>query len=122
MTTLSTRPVSQTCLCLAGLLLLGPSCDDGSLADASLESSAADLALGAVTSFEAESLTRTTSAVGSQVTSEASASGGKYVQFTGTPATGAWLQFAFSVAEAGTYDLKFLYKSGSPTESVGELA
>src|SRR5262245_55055818 len=58
------------------------------------------LTVGQVVTYEAEVLTRTASATGSQVTSEAGASGGKYVQLSGTPAAGAWVQFTLNVAEA----------------------
>jgi poly(3-hydroxybutyrate) depolymerase len=34
------------------------------------------------------------------------------VQFS-TPAVGAWVQFSFNVAEPGTYDLKYLFKSNT---------
>jgi poly(3-hydroxybutyrate) depolymerase len=116
MTLRTTTPLSKTTLGLAGLLLLGASCDGSSFEvnneTDSVESTSAGLTIGAVTGYEAESLTRTSS-TGTTVTSEASASGGKYVQFTGTPTSGAWMQFAFSVAEAGTYDLKMLYKSNN---------
>src|SRR5262252_8729975 len=61
--------------------------------------------------FEAESLSRTASATGSQVTSEAGASGGQYVQLSGTPAAGAWIEFTLPNITAGTYDVKMLYKS-----------
>jgi len=61
--------------------------------------------------FEAESLARTASATGSQVTSEAGASNGQYVQLSGTPAAGAWIEFTLPNVAAGTYDVKMLYKS-----------
>jgi len=64
-----------------------------------------------VLTFEAESLARTASATGSQVTSEAGASNGQYVQLSGTPAAGAWVEFTLPNVAAGTYDVKFLYKS-----------
>src|SRR5215831_7132535 len=67
--------------------------------------------LGTSVTFEAESLARTASATGSQVTSESGASGGQYVQLSGTPAAGAWIEFTLPNIAAGTYDLKFLYKS-----------
>jgi len=68
-------------------------------------------ALGTSVTFEAETLARTASATGSQVTSEASASGGQYVQLSGTPAAGAWVEFTLPNIAAGTYDLRFLYKA-----------
>src|SRR5580765_1336831 len=64
-----------------------------------------------VLTFEAENLARTASATGSQVTSEAGASNGQYVQLSGTPAAGAWVEFTLPNVAAGAYDVKFLYKS-----------
>ena len=64
-----------------------------------------------VVNYEAEALTRTASAPGSQVTSEAGASGGQYVQLSGTPAAGAWIEFTLPNVAAGTYDVKVLYKA-----------
>ena len=61
--------------------------------------------------FEAESLARTASATGSQVTSEAGASNGQYVQLSGTPAAGAWIEFTLPNVAGGTYDVKNLYKA-----------
>ena len=97
---------------LVGLMgvLLGPACSDG-LSEAPVESSPSALTAGTVVAYEAETLARTASATGSQVTSEAGASGGQYVQLSGTPAAGAWLQFTLPNVAAGTYDLKFLYKA-----------
>ena len=66
---------------------------------------------GTSVAFEAESLARTASATGSQVTSEAGASGGQYVQLSGTPAAGAWIEFTLPNVTAGTYDVKILYKA-----------
>ncbi|MEO8214740.1 MAG: hypothetical protein ABI560_16175, partial [Myxococcales bacterium] len=65
------------------------------------------------TSYEAESLTRTASAAGSKVTSEAGASAGAYVQFTGTAAVGAWIQLTLPNVVAGTYDVAMLHKSNT---------
>jgi lysophospholipase L1-like esterase len=93
---------------LVGLLslVLWVSCSDGG-PQVVVETSASAL----VVNYEAESLTRTASATGSQVTSETGASGGQYVQLSGTPATGAWIQFTLPNVAAGTYDVKFLYKA-----------
>lgn len=62
---------------------------------------------------EAESLTRVASAIGSKVTWESAASGGRYVEFNGTAAPGAWIEFTLPSVAAGTYDLKFLFKSNA---------
>ena len=70
-----------------------------------------------VLTFEAESLARTASATGSQVTSEAGASGGQYVQLSGTPAAGAWIEFTLPNVAAGTYDVKMLFKTRSAIQS-----
>jgi endo-1,4-beta-xylanase len=82
-------------------------------ADAELGDWSEALTVGQVVTYEAEVLARTASAAGSQVTSETGASGGRYVQLSGTPAIGAWVQFTLNIAEAGSYDLKLLYKSNS---------
>src|SRR5690349_14913205 len=71
---------------VAGLAWLGASCG-GEPEDPSA-SAAAAVTAGATT-YEAEVLARKASATGSQVTSEAGASAGRYVQLSGTPATGA---------------------------------
>ena len=64
--------------------------------------------------YEAEALTRTASSPpGSQVTSEAGASGGQYVQLSGTPAVNAWIEFTLPNVAAGTYDVKLLYKANT---------
>jgi len=77
------------------------------------ESRAEALTAGTVVAYEAENLTRTASAIGSKITADAAASGGKYVEFNGTAATGAWLEFTLTNVAAGAYDLKFLYKANS---------
>lgn len=64
-----------------------------------------------VLTFEAESLARTASATGSQVTSEAGASNGQYVQLSGTPPVNSWIEFTLPNVAAGTYDVKLLYKA-----------
>src|SRR6187551_136990 len=69
------------------------------------------LVVGSTVVYEAEVLARTASATGSQVTAEPGASAGKYVQLSGTPAAGAWIQFTLTNIAAGSYDLKLLYKS-----------
>jgi lysophospholipase L1-like esterase len=76
-----------------------------------VESTSRALAAGSVVTFEAESLTRTASATGSQVTSETGASGGQYVQLSGTPPVNSWIQFTLPNVAAGTYSVKILYKS-----------
>jgi lysophospholipase L1-like esterase len=88
------------------VLLLGTSCSEG-VPEVALGSSSDAL----VVTYEAEGLTRAASATGSQVTSEAGASGGQYVQLSGTPASGAWIQFTLPNVAAGTYDVRLLYKS-----------
>ncbi len=65
------------------------------------------------TTYEAETLARTASAVGSKVTTETGASAGQYVQFTGTPVVGDWIQFTLPNVAAGTYDVAMLYKSNT---------
>jgi len=102
---------------IAGVALIGSSCQGGNLEemntdDSSQESSSA-IAVGDTTAYEAESLARMASVIGSKVTSEAAASGGKYVEFNGTAATGAWIEFTLTNIAAGSYDLKMLYKSNS---------
>jgi lysophospholipase L1-like esterase len=89
------------------LLSLAPACGEMDTEPVSSRTGA----LGTSVTFEAESLARTASATGSQVTSESGASGGQYVQLSGTPAAGAWIEFTLPGITAGTYDLKFLYKS-----------
>ena len=64
-----------------------------------------------VLTFEAETLARTASATGSQVTSEAGASNGQYVQLSGTPPVNSWIEFTLPNVAAGTYDVKLLYKA-----------
>src|SRR5215216_1916260 len=71
------------------------------------------LVAGTVLSYEAETLTRTTSAVGSKVTSEGAASGGKYVELNAGAAQGAWVELTLPDVPAGSYDLKFLFKSNT---------
>jgi len=72
-----------------------------------------ETATGALTvvTFEAESLARTTSAIGSVVTSEAGASGGQYVALNPNPPVNSWIQFTLPNVAAGTYDVKLLYKA-----------
>lgn len=101
---------------ILGLALIGTSCGgidlDAPNRDDSTQSSSA-ITPGTVLTYEAESLARTSSAVGSKVTSEAAASGGQYVEFNGTAAAGAWIEFTLANVAAGTYDLKLLYKANS---------
>ena len=87
-------------------LSLWATCGEG-VPDVAVESMSGAL----VVTYEAEALTRTASCAGSQVTSEAGASGGQYVQLSGTPATNAWIQFTLPNVAAGTYDVKLLYKA-----------
>ncbi len=79
----------------------------------SVEAQDQALAAGTVVAFEAENLARTTSSVGSKTTRESGASGDAYVEFSRTAAKGAWIEFTMPNVAAGTYDLKFLYKSNS---------
>jgi lysophospholipase L1-like esterase len=97
---------------LVGLvgLALWANCGEGG-PEVAAESSSGALAAGTVLTYEAEGLARTASATGSQVTSEAGASGGQYVQLSGTPAAGAWIQFTLPNVPAGAYDVKVLYKA-----------
>jgi hypothetical protein len=110
-------------LCFAGSAALGlAGCEGGQdfgigqdptgQAD-SIESQTQELTDGTVVALEAENLTRTASSVGSKITAEANANGGKYVEFNGTAGTGAWIEFTLPNIEGGNYDLKFLYKSNS---------
>lgn len=91
-------------------LSLWTTCGEGG-PEVAVESSSGALAAGTVLTFEAEALARAASATGSQVTSEAGASGGQYVQLSGTPAAGAWLEFTLPNVPAGSYDVKVLYKA-----------
>jgi hypothetical protein len=79
----------------------------------SVESQALELAAGTVVTHQAENLTRAASAAGSKITAEAAASGGRYVEFSRTASTGAWIEFTLPNVVAGTYDLRFLYKSNT---------
>ena len=98
-------------LLVASLLpLLLVTCDGGDQ-EVIVGSSPHALVAGTTVTFEAEVLTRTASATGSQVTSEAGASAGQYVQLSGTPAAGAWIEFTLTGVAAGTYDVKMLYKA-----------
>jgi hypothetical protein len=104
-------------LLLVGSALIAVSCagteTDDSDQTGSIESLPLAVTAGTTTTYEAEVLTRTASAIGSQIASEAGASGGKYVQFNGTAAVGAWIEFTLPNVAAGTYDLKLLYKSNN---------
>jgi lysophospholipase L1-like esterase len=110
------KPASRSGVRLVSLvvLLLSAACsgegvEDG--AEEAFESAPEALAAGTVVTYEAENLARTASATGSAVTTEAGASGGKYVQLSGTPASGAYLEFTLPNVAAGAYDLKVLFKS-----------
>jgi uncharacterized repeat protein (TIGR02543 family) len=63
--------------------------------------------------YEAESLTRTSSAVGTSVATDASASGGAYLQLAGTPAVGAYIELTIPNLAAAKYDVKMYYKSNN---------
>jgi hypothetical protein len=79
-----------------------------------VDESVAALTNGSVVAFEAENLTRSASAIGSKVTSEAAASAGKYVEFNGTAGqAGSWIEFVLPNIAAGPYSLSFLYKANS---------
>jgi hypothetical protein len=78
-----------------------------------IESSLSSLTSGTVVTFEAESSSPKASATGFKVTTEAAASGGKYVEFNGTGTVGAWIEFSLTNVTAGTYDVAFLYKSNN---------
>jgi len=97
---------------LVGLLALSLSaaCSEG-LPDDAVESSSR--ALGTSVTFEAEALSWTASAVGGKVTTDTGASNNQYVQLTGTPMVNDWLQFTLPNVAAGSYTLKFLYKSNN---------
>jgi hypothetical protein len=64
------------------------------------------------TTYEAETLATTSSAIGFEVGSDAGASGGKYTQFNqaGTPAVGDYIEFTLPNIVAGTYTVDFYYK------------
>ena len=94
----------------AALAWLGASCGGTDAEDTSSTFEATAAATGTLT-YEAEGLARRASATGSQVTSEAGASAGRYVQLSGTPAVGAWLEFTLTNVPAGSYDMTLLYKS-----------
>jgi len=96
----------------AALGLLG-GCGAAHDSDDAQESRAEAVTAGTVFSYEAENLARTASAIGSKVTTDAAASGGKYVEFNGTAATGAWIEFTLANVAAGAYELKYLYKSNT---------
>ena len=72
-------------------------------------------ALVATYAFEAEgpNVTRTASAAGSKVTSDTKASAGAYVEFSGTPKVGDYLEFALPSLGAGTYAITMSYKSNT---------
>jgi len=93
----------------AVLFFVGPSCTANS--DEATESTSYALVAGTRVVYEVENLTRSASATSSQVTSETGASGGKYVQLSGTPSVGAWVEFTLTSVSAGNYDVNMLYKS-----------
>jgi len=67
---------------------------------------------GTAVSFEAESLTRTTSGVTATTDSDAAASGGARVTLNAT-ATGGWVQFTLPGVSAGTYSVQLAYKTNA---------
>lgn len=102
----------KTLQAAAAVSLLG-GCSAAQNAEEPQEAVQEAITAGTVVTYEAESLARTASAIGSKVTSEGAASGGKYVEFNGTAAAGAWVEFTLTNVAAGSYDLKYLYKSNS---------
>src|SRR4051812_18505321 len=100
---------------ILGLALIGTSCDDGNPEGTNGDDSVELYSSPApgTTAYEAENLSRTSSAIGTKVTSDTAASGGKYVEFNGTAASGAWMEFTLTNIAAGPYDVKFLYKSNN---------
>src|SRR6478672_9366393 len=102
------RPICKSGQLLLGLVVLSLSvtCSERG-PDDGVETVSSALTV----TFEAESLARTASATGSQVTSEAGASNGQYVQLSGTPPSGSWIEFTLPNVAAGTYDVKILYKA-----------
>jgi poly(beta-D-mannuronate) lyase len=63
-------------------------------------------------SFEAESLTRTTSGTAATTDTDASASGGARVTLNAT-STGSWVEFTLPNVPAGTYSLQLAYKTNN---------
>jgi endo-1,4-beta-D-glucanase Y len=63
-------------------------------------------------SFEAESLTRTTSGVTATNDTDANASGGVRVTLNAT-STGSWIQFTLPNVSAGTYTVQLAYKTNA---------
>ena len=113
----STKQIGKWGWVFAGLTLFGVGCsgNDQGLAAKSgtFESSLSALTEGAIVSYEAESLARASSGAGSKVTSEASASGGKYVEFAKGATTKDWIEFALPTIAAGPYDLQLIFKSNT---------
>jgi hypothetical protein len=63
-----------------------------------------------VTTYEAETLATTSSAVGYNVANDGGASGGQYVQLSGTPTVGDYLEFTLPSVAAGTYAVDLYYR------------
>lgn len=108
-------PTSTLPRCLLGLFLLlsAASCGQRGFEPAVTLTPAPLTAAAGPFIYEAETLTRTASATGSQVTSEAAASGGQYVQLSGTPPVGSWVQFTLPSVTAGTYAVQVLSKTNT---------
>jgi hypothetical protein len=69
--------------------------------------------LTTTTTLEAEALVRTSSAIGSSVSSATGASGGAYVQLNPGSVANDWIEFTLPALAAGTYDFTMFYKSNS---------
>jgi Glycosyl hydrolases family 31 TIM-barrel domain/Domain of unknown function (DUF5110)/Glycosyl hydrolase family 31 C-terminal domain len=65
------------------------------------------------TTLEAESLTRTSSAVGTSVASGTGASGGAYVQLNTGSAVNDWIELTLPNLTAGTYGITMYFKSNN---------
>jgi hypothetical protein len=68
-------------------------------------------AAAVVVNLEAESLPRTSSAIGTNVSNESGASGGAYVYLNSGAASGDWVQFALPSIAAGAYAVTIYYKA-----------
>ena len=103
-------------LVFVGVLSMATGCgvDQPAPAVEGVDDNVAALTNGSVVAFEAETLTRSASAIGSKVTSEGAANAGKYVEFNGTASqSGSWIEFVLPNIAAGPYSLSFLYKANS---------
>jgi hypothetical protein len=64
--------------------------------------------------YEAENLTPSASSTGYNVSSgDAANSNSAFVQLSGTPAVGAWLQFTLANVPAGTFNVNVYYKANN---------